>query len=286
MTYRTPVPADIDRRTILPESNRAASILCEMDFAAREHEHAAAQISILFKCEKAKLVTHDGNGKVTRTAVVPQSFAYIAPGQPHRTHWSGYGELLNLYFDENWLRELGEQIGCPLPSSQASYLPDPSIYEIGRLLMEEFTWAGALLPSTVDHATVLMAHRLLRVSGRFSTHQSAGLLSQTRLQPAIEFINAHPERHLLLEELARLCHSSVFHFAHSFSARFGCAPCAYQRKARLQKARKLLVETELPVQMIGYAVGLENPTHFSRLFRREIGFSPTELRRLHRQQKL
>ncbi len=284
MTYHAPVPANIDRHTVLPESDKAAIIFCEMDFAAREHEHAAAQVSILFQGEQAQFISHNGHGRTTRTAIAPQSFAYIAPGQPHRTHWSGYGELLNLYFNEDWLRELGEQIGCSLPSSQSSYLPDTGIYEVGRLLMEEFTWAGELLPSTVDHAIALAAHRLLRVSGRFSIHQSAGLLSKTRLQPAIEFINAHPERHLLLAELARMCNSSVFHFARSFSARLGCAPFAYQRRVRLQKARKLLVETELPVQMIGYAVGIENPAHFSRLFRREIGFSPSELRHLHQKQ--
>jgi AraC family transcriptional regulator len=286
MIHPAPVPANaVHQRTVLPESGRAATIFCELGFAAREHEHAAAQVSILLKGEQAKFVSHDSNGKTTRTTITPQSFVYIAPDQPHRTHWMGYGELLNLYFPEDWLRELGEQIGCSLPSVQSSYIPDSSIHEIGRLLIEEFTWASKLLPSTVDHATVLVAHRLFRVAGRLSTGRSVGLLSQTRLQPAIELINAHPERHFLLAELARTCNSSVFHFARSFSARFGCAPFAYQRKVRLQKARDLLLGTELPVQVVGYEVGLENPTHFSRLFRRESGFSPSELRRLHRQQK-
>jgi AraC family transcriptional regulator len=93
-------------------------------------------------------------------------------------------------------------------------------------------------------------------------------------------IHGNPERDFTLIELARLCNSSVFHFARSFSAATGSAPFRLQRTLRLEKARELLLATDLSVGDVAMAVGLENLTHFSRVFRQYFGCSPREYRRL------
>ncbi len=132
----------------------------------------------------------------------------------------------------------------------------------------------------IDHAIFLISRRVLRATQRISKREPSGLLSLTRLQPAIDVIHGNPERDFTLLELARLCNSSVFHFARSFSAKTGSAPFRLQRKLRLQKARELLLETDLSVGEVAIAVGIENLTHFSRVFREYYGCSPREYRRL------
>jgi transcriptional regulator GlxA family with amidase domain len=111
------------------------------------------------------------------------------------------------------------------------------------------------------------------------------VLSVRRLQPAIDFISDCSEREFTLLMLARLCSSSVFHFARSYTSRMGSAPFAFQRALRLQKAQQLLLATELSIEAVGAAVGVENATHFSRMFRRQLGYSPREYRRLHAAKK-
>ena len=124
-----------------------------------------------------------------------------------------------------------------------------------------------------------MAARLIRLFDFESTRPLVGVLDIKRLQPAIDAMIAFPERHFSLAELAGLCNSSVFHFARSFTARLGSPPYAYQRTLRLQTAQSLLRETDLSVEAIAYAVGIETATNFSRMFRRYMGYSPKEFRR-------
>ena len=131
----------------------------------------------------------------------------------------------------------------------------------------------------VDHATSLIGRRLLRVAEQGLESKSPGLLSLARLQPALDMIQGTLTEDFTLAELARACHSSVFHFARSFSARMGLAPFQFQRKLRLQRAQDLLLKTQTSVEGVGFAVGIQNASHFSRLFRGEFGCSPSEYRR-------
>jgi AraC family transcriptional regulator len=147
--------------------------------------------------------------------------------------------------------------------------------------MDEFNVTGGLTPTMINHATSLIISRVLRVAEQVPRKTSPGVLSAKRLQPAIDFISECPQGEFTLLELARLCNSSVFHFARSFRSRTGSAPFAFQRALRLQKAQQLLLATELSINAVGAAVGFENATHFSRMFRRQLGYSPREYRRLH-----
>jgi len=216
---------------------------------------------------------------------VAESFIFVAPGQPHRVNWNNEGEILNLWMPNDVLRELSEQSRCPIPATKLGDRPDRGVYEIGRILMDEFNMTGGLTPTMINHATSLMVYRVLRVAEQLSPKTSPGLLSVKRLQPAIDFIGGCPEREFTLLELARLCNSSVFHFARSFTSRMGSAPFAFQRTLRLQKAQQLLLATELSIDAVGAAVGVENATHFSRMFRRQLGYSPREYRRLNATRK-
>jgi AraC family transcriptional regulator len=253
----------------------------QFDWTAEEHEHPQAQLSMLFQGNAASVLTHDEVGKTTKTGIVAESFVFIAPGQPHRVNWKSDGEILNLWIPQETLLELSEQSGRPVPSSKLGDRPDPGVYGIGRILMDEFHTMGGLTPTMIHHATSLIVSRVFRVAEQLPRESSSGFLSVKRLQPAINLIHDAPEKEFTLLELARLCHASVFHFARSFKSGTGSAPFALQRVLRLQKAQQLLVTTELSIEAVGAAVGIENATHFARLFRRHLGYSPREYRRLH-----
>ena len=265
---------------VLSKEGNGALIFSRPEHTAAEHEHPEAQVSILFGGASASLLTHSETGKTVRTGVGRDSFTYIPPGQPHKLNWHSHGELLNIYVSDQSLREFAEQSGAQLPGLRLANRPDRAVYEIGRLLRDEFQSMGGLDPTMIDHAAFLMFRRVFRAPERISRGEASGLLSLKRLQPAIDIINANPAKDFTLIELARLCNSSVFHFARSFSARTGSAPFRLQRTLRLQKARELLLQTDFSVGDVGIAVGIENLTHFSRTFREYFGCSPREYRRL------
>lgn len=63
-----------------------------------------------------------------------------------------------------------------------------------------------------------------------------------------------------------------------FGRHLNCSPKKYQVDIRLQKARNLLLQTELPVTEIAFASGFKNSGHFARAYRTHFGVSPGEQR--------
>ena len=59
-----------------------------------------------------------------------------------------------------------------------------------------------------------------------------------------------------------------------FGSYLNCSPGKYYMEMRLQKAQKLLIQTELSVTEVGLACGFGSSSHFSRVFRAHYGITP------------
>jgi len=78
---------------------------------------------------------------------------------------------------------------------------------------------------------------------------------------------------------ARECKLSPGHFRLLFHRHFGCSPRTYQRRARLRRARELMVNTPMTLSEIAVQVGFATVHGLSRAFRAEEGIPPAEYRR-------
>ena len=87
------------------------------------------------------------------------------------------------------------------------------------------------------------------------------------------------DRTLTIDEVAREAAMSPFHFIRRFSAVFGDTPHQVRIKARLDRARHLLVSGERSITEICLEVGFSSHGSFSALFARRMGVSPSEYRR-------
>ena len=250
-------------------------------FNGPEHSHSEAQLSFFLKGSSGSFLTHSVVGRSHSLSVAPGGVAFIPHNQPHRIHWQGDGELLHVYFSLEFMARVTESNYSAEFQRPLSYRQESTINTIGQCLSDEFYWSGELQSDFVDHARFLIATRLLHIIEADAAKAPSGLLGVKRLQPAVEFLNAYSESHTSLADLAALCRVSIYHFARSFSAQLGCAPFEYQRALRLNKARVLLRESDLAIEAVGIAVGIESASNFARLFRRNVGLSPSEYRRLH-----
>ena len=59
----------------------------------------------------------------------------------------------------------------------------------------------------------------------------------------------------------------------------GFTPVELIRKARLNRARKLLATTGMNVSEVAYAVGFSAPAYFTKCFKDEFGMVPGDVRR-------
>jgi transcriptional regulator GlxA family with amidase domain len=99
-----------------------------------------------------------------------------------------------------------------------------------------------------------------------------------RIRWIVAVIDRQLETPLRLADLARRMNLSPSRFSHLFRTECGCGPGAYVRGRRLARAHTLLLETTLSVKQVMSAVGVSDPSHFGRDFKRRFGESPTSLR--------
>jgi AraC-like DNA-binding protein len=98
--------------------------------------------------------------------------------------------------------------------------------------------------------------------------------SLTHIARTIRFLREHLSEPTPVEELAGIAGMSASSFHRHFRAATSMSPLQFQKLLRLQQARALLLARSGDVAEIGYRVGYDSPSQFSREYRRAFGESP------------
>lgn len=119
--------------------------------------------------------------------------------------------------------------------------------------------------------------------GRFGEegHRPSTSRSMQAVERVAEIISQRSAEPLAVPDLAREVGVTQNHLAKRFRQRFGMTIPRYVQQCRVENAAELLATTNLPVGVIGVRVGLSDPQHFNKLFRRHLGQSPTQYRPTH-----
>lgn len=94
------------------------------------------------------------------------------------------------------------------------------------------------------------------------------------IDESVQFIAEHVEQPLTLEQLAASVSLSPFYFARLFKQETGFSPHEYIVRARVDKAKYLLISTSLPLKEIACRCGFGNECSFSTLFKKMSGCTP------------
>lgn len=97
-------------------------------------------------------------------------------------------------------------------------------------------------------------------------------------QRARDYLHAHLDRDIGLEDLAQACGVDRFRLTRAFKAAFGLAPHAYLIQLRLARARCLLSQGQTPAE-VAMALGFADQSHLGRWFRRAYRLTPADYRR-------
>lgn len=124
---------------------------------------------------------------------------------------------------------------------------------------------------------------LIRYLRQFSSHsvEVARLsgLSRERLRRVLDYIEAHLAYTLTLDALAGVACLSPFHLSRSFRRAMGVGLHRYVVQRRIDRAKQLVLDSDLAIAEIAAAVGFESAAAFSTRFRQFVGQSPSSLRR-------
>lgn len=95
-----------------------------------------------------------------------------------------------------------------------------------------------------------------------------------RIACVVAWIREHFDQPLRVPDLAGRAGMSLASFHRHFRAATAMTPVQYQKQIRLQAARRLLLAEGVEVAAVGYAIGYESPSQFSRDYRRLFGEPP------------
>jgi AraC family transcriptional regulator len=262
-----------------------AAILEEAPFQAIERP--IRHPSLIYHLSRPTQVTRKLEGAGSETALIGPRRICLTPGDA-TAQWqhAGHPEILQVYLRQSvYEAAVSEIYGCD--SSVAELVPrfailDPLLEQLAIAITNALRDGNAEDGLYIDTIAQMMAVHLAR------THSSrskpvrllpAKPLAGWKMRRVIEFIEDNLEGDLSLQSMAAEVDISPLYLARAFKAAVGQSPHQYVLARRIERAKELLRNTDLPVVDVALSSGFSSQSHLSHWFIRQIGVSPAVYRR-------
>lgn len=113
---------------------------------------------------------------------------------------------------------------------------------------------------------------------RISLEKKKLLVTRSKMREIADYLELNYDSRIQQAECANLFHLNKDYMSRKFKEEMGIGMAQYMNRIRLNKAKELLTGTDKSIQEISDNIGFIDQKYFSKQFRRETGFSPTEYR--------
>jgi AraC family transcriptional regulator len=151
----------------------------------------------------------------------------------------------------------------------------PPLALLARSLASEAAAGGANGRAFADSIVAAICTWL---AGALGETRRPGALSPKQVALIADYIDTYLHDDLGLDRLAAQVGYSTAHFARAFRAAIGEPPHRYIMSRRVERARALLITSDLPVGAIAAELGFADHSHLTRAMRRQLGVTPSQLR--------
>ena len=158
------------------------------------------------------------------------------------------------------------------------------IRHVAMSLLHELNEANVVGRLYADSLATALAMQLVRrYSSLQDIHIGRGGMAPHKLRKAIGLIDHHlaeqEEGRVALRVVAKEVGMSYFHFSRAFKQSIGMSPTNFIAERRIERAKRLLQDTELPISEIALRAGFSSQSHFTTCFRRVAGVTPRSFRK-------
>lgn len=130
------------------------------------------------------------------------------------------------------------------------------------------------------HALIWEALNTLLRESKETTESLLG--GYSRYEPLFEFLLDHCTAGIDVAQMARIMHMNKETFSKKFIYDTGLSPKHFFSRLLVKRAERILAGTELSIREVADRLNFCNEFYFSRFFRRHLGCSPREYRKLYR----
>ena len=107
----------------------------------------------------------------------------------------------------------------------------------------------------------------------YFTKQKYTLIDEIKL-----YLEHNTDRVITMDQLAKKYYVNKYYINRLFNQKFKKTPIQYHIEIRIHQATKLLLLTNSSVSEISTKVGFNSVSHFSKVFKKIVGLSPTSYR--------
>ncbi len=247
--------------------------------AIPDHEHPTHFLGLLLGAAVETEWTTDGR---TQRAVTPPGTIYLLPkGTRDRLAWRGRSNRILVTLEPRLVTGALEQTAHldDLELQTHWQLEDRHLLSLILALradLEDGCPAGALFGESLGTA---MAVYLARRYGAIRAQLTArGGLPGYRLRRVCDYVASNLDRDLRLADLAALSGTSPHYFAELFRQSTGMSPHRFVLGRRVDRAKELLRNPALSVLDVALQTGFTDQSHFTKVFRRIAGPTPSQFR--------
>lgn len=215
-------------------------------------------------------------------------FLLLNLNEEHRSIVRSAVDCLAFYVPRFSLDTIADEQGIRRPATlRASHgdpINDSVVWHLGECLLPALLQPEQANRLFTDCVSLAMLSHLAANYGDWPTWPAGrrGVLAVWQERRAKELLIAHLDGDISLEELARECRLSRSHFARAFKATTGLPPHRWLLARRLERARELLLASDLSLDSIAAHCGFADQSHFNKAFAKAVGASPGQWRRSRR----
>jgi AraC-like DNA-binding protein len=229
-------------------------------------------IGVAMRSTRLRLAT---GRQVIFDGVMPAGTLYLScPSRPLSAQFDGPFDFLHLHVGADYFRR--QRAVTQLNSAEA----------LNDLILLRDSFAEQLGRALIEHGTIL-DRRFARCIGETLAIRVARLdppkvkvnaLPKWRFRHVEEYISKHLDCNVALSDLAKVAGLSRMHFAAQFRAATGYRPREYLLRRRVEHAKLMLSNSNMPLVEVALAVGFCTQAHFSTVFKRITGDTPARWR--------
>jgi AraC family transcriptional regulator len=224
-------------------------------------------------------------GRTVQDGVAPAGMFHVTePAVSARCLFRGPYDVLHLHLPNDLITECARDTfgrDQALFSSRSDPTTDPAVELLGRALLGANKLGDSFARLYADSVSIAIVSRLLASAARRAAANGPKVskLARWRLKRAMEYIDAHLAKRVSLADVSSAVGLRPMHFAAQFRAATGLRPHEYMLRRRVERAQDLFARTRMPVIDVALSVGFQTQAHFTTVFKRFVGQSPSAWRR-------
>ena len=240
--------------------------LYESGFTLPKHHHRNAFLT--FVLEGSYIETHAGCSSVCG----PGTLRFLPAGETHENNFQSGLRCLHVEIEDQVLRRLREQ--APLLERPCEITGVASTWLANRLYIE-FCRRDNVSPMAMEGVILEML-----VEGARATEIVHETSSPRWLKRAREIVETRFLEPLSLGEIASAVGVHHVHLSREFRRHHQCTVGELIRRRRVEHACHLLAHSQTTLAEIALVCGFSDQSHFSLMFKRHMGLTPSKFREL------